>query len=88
MTSGAAVVADSSLFAEIVDRQRNVLALEMKAYGIFTAYQGSGRPRLLTVVAKAVYDFADRIKGDDYEPFAAYPSANVLIELSTRHALF
>jgi len=88
MASGAAVVADASLFAEIVDRQRDVLALEMEAYGIFAACQGSGRPRPLTVVAKAVCDFADKNKGDDYQSFAAYTSANVLIELLRRHTLF
>ncbi|PPD10304.1 MAG: histidine kinase [Methylocystis sp.] len=84
MASGAAVVADAALFSEIIDRQRNVLALEMEAYGVFAATIGSGRPRPLTLVAKAVCDFADKKKDDDCQHYAAFTSANVLVELLRR----
>lgn len=84
MASGAAVVADSSIFAEVVERQRNVLALEMEAYGVFAASIGSGRPRPKVLVAKAICDFADEDKDDDYQPFAAFTSAHVLMEMLRR----
>lgn len=84
MASGAAVVADKATFDEIAGRQRDVLAIEMEAYGVFAAGAGCGKPRPRCLVAKSVSDFADKDKGDDYQAYAAYTSVNVIVEMIRR----
>ena len=86
MASGAAVVAHKAMFDELVARQRDVLAVEMEAYGLFAAALGSGKPRPRCLVVKAVSDFADKKKNDDFQPYAAFASANVFLELVKRDA--
>lgn len=81
MASGAAVVSDESTLQEVVERQGNMLALEMEAYGVFAASVGSGRPRPRCLVAKSVCDFADQNKADDFQAYAAFTSANVVLKL-------
>lgn len=87
MASGAAVVADKTTFDEIIDRQGDMLAIEMEAYAVFAATRGCGKPRPKCIIAKSVSDYADADKGDDFQAYAAFTSANVLIELVRRGLL-
>lgn len=75
MASGASVVANSSTFEGLLDKNRDVMALEMEAYGVFAAAAGCSKPRPLPLVMKAVCDFADENKADDAQAFAAAASA-------------
>lgn len=78
LASGAAVVANKGVFDTVLDQHRNLLGIEMEAYGVVTACKGSGRPRPTAIIMKSVCDFADKDKADDYQEYAAETSALVL----------
>ncbi len=78
LASGAAVVASSDVFNSLLVQHRNLLAIEMEAYGVVSACKGSGKPRPLPLIMKAVCDFADKDKVDDFQEYAAHTSALLL----------
>lgn len=78
LASGAAVVADPRTFASLLDKNRDVLDLEMEAYGVSAACKGSGRPRPTAMIIKSVCDFADKDKVDDFQEYAAHTSSLAL----------
>jgi nucleoside phosphorylase/CheY-like chemotaxis protein len=80
MASGASVVANSSTFEGLLDKNRDVMALEMEAYSVFSAATGCSKPRPMPLVMKAVCDFADENKKDDAQAFAASASAACFYE--------
>lgn len=84
LASGAAVVADKKTFERLLDRNRDVLGLEMEAYGVSAACRGSGRPRPTSVVMKSVCDYADEDKSDDFQEYAAHTSAWALYHAALR----
>lgn len=78
LASGAAVVANSEIFAQLQEVQHRKLAgLEMEAYGMLHAAQELPNPRPNAFVIKAVQDYADGEKNDDYRPYACHVSASV-----------
>jgi nucleoside phosphorylase/CheY-like chemotaxis protein len=83
LASGAAVVANSEVFNSLLLQHRNLLAIEMEAYGVVSACKGSGKPRPIPLVMKSVCDFADKDKMDDYQEYAAHTSAQLLHHLAT-----
>ncbi|WP_339027870.1 histidine kinase [Bradyrhizobium symbiodeficiens] len=78
LASGAAVVANSEVFNSLLGQHRNLLGIEMEAYGVVMACKGSGRPRPVPLILKAVCDFADQDKSDDFQEYAAHTSALLL----------
>lgn len=78
LASGAAVVANRDVFEALLDQHRDLLGIEMEAYGVVVACRGSGKPRPLSVVMKSVCDYADKDKSDDYQEYAAHTSALLL----------
>jgi nucleoside phosphorylase/CheY-like chemotaxis protein len=80
LASGAVVVADKPTFHRLLDQHRNLLGIDMEAYGIAVACRGAGKPRPQFFVAKAVSDFADKDKADSFQPYAAHNSAHFLME--------
>jgi nucleoside phosphorylase len=84
LASGAAVVANNTVFDGLLDQHRNLLGIEMEAYGIVTACKGSGRPRPGAIVLKSVCDFADKDKDDDFQEYAAHTSALLLFHCAPR----
>jgi nucleoside phosphorylase/CheY-like chemotaxis protein len=78
LASGAAVVANNDVFRSLLDQHRNLLAIEMEAYGVVSACKGSGKPRPLPIIMKSVCDFADKDKDDDFQEYAANTSALLL----------
>lgn len=84
--SGPIVVADGSTLNTIKTTQnREVLALEMEAYGVYAAAFSAGLPRPNVFSVKSVCDFADPRKNDDMQKYAAYTSAEVVIEFLRRY---
>jgi nucleoside phosphorylase len=77
MASGAAVVATESVVVGIREHKRSLLAIDMESYGMARAAAASARPPLALAV-KAVQDFADEVKNDDYREYAAFVSAQFL----------
>ncbi len=78
LASGAAVVANREIFETLLNQHRNLLGLEMEAYGIAVACKGSGKPRPIPLIMKSVCDYADKDKDDDYQEYAAHTSALLL----------
>lgn len=76
--SGSAVLADGEVIHDIKVQHRNLLAVEMEAYGLYAASFGAGSPRPTAFAIKSVCDFADAKKGEEMRTYAAYTSASAL----------
>lgn len=83
--SGAAVIADPSVVEDIVGRNRKVIGLEMENYGFFHAAAHASHPRPMAFSVKSVCDFADQDKGDAFQRYAAYTSAQVVYHFADRY---
>src|SRR5262249_1337017 len=84
LASGSAVLADGDVVAEIKNQHRNLLAVEMEAYGLYAAANLSASSRPTAFALKAVCDFADPDKRDEFQSFAAYTSAETVREFFER----
>lgn len=80
MASADLVVKDTSKFGEAIEADRRTLGVDMESYAFLRA------AKLASVrwafVAKAVTDFADAKKDDDYRDYAKYVSTAFAIELA------
>lgn len=79
LASGASVIASAEVFEELLSQHRNLTGIEMEAYAVALACKGSGKPRPHCVIMKAVCDFADKDKTDDYQAYAAHTSSRLLL---------
>ena len=84
--SGSAVLADEATVDLIKKQHRKSLGVDMEMYGVYSSSRDSGAPRPMTIGLKAVCDFADHLKNDKYQKFAAYMSAQVLRVFVERNA--
>jgi nucleoside phosphorylase len=75
---GAAVRQDGVVAAEIKKQHRKVIGLEMETYGVYSAAVEAPIPQPKFFSFKTVSDFADKHKSDDFQPYAAYASANMM----------
>lgn len=89
MATGAAVIADPKKVQDIMENQtRNVVAIEMEAYGMYYAAHWSVRPKPKFLTVKSICDYADEKKDDDYHEYAAYTSVKVLDKLIKKYLEF
>ncbi|EKN5094274.1 hypothetical protein ACSOQX_003064 [Yersinia enterocolitica] len=86
MASGSAVLADGDVIEEIKVQHRDLVAVEMEAYGLFAAAKNSSHPQPLCCVLKAVCDYADVGKNDEFQDYASYTSAQTLKLLLEKYA--
>ena len=86
VATGSLVVADGQVVEEIQAQHRELLGIEMEVYGLYAAAHCASKPRPMAFALKAVCDFADSSKNDDYQRYAAFASANVLRVLMERLA--
>lgn len=84
---GSAVLADGEVINEIKVQHRGLVGVEMEIYGMYAAAHRASNPQPQPFALKAVCDFADSGKDDDYQQYAAYTSANVLRLLMERFGL-
>jgi nucleoside phosphorylase len=85
--SGPIVVADGKTLPDIKEKQnRDVLALEMEAYGVHCATRMASHPSPITFSIKSVCDFADPRKNDAMQKYASYTSAQTVYEFLRRYA--
>ncbi|MCA0301880.1 MAG: histidine kinase [Proteobacteria bacterium] len=82
VASGAAVLADPNVVGSVKDQQRQLIGIEMEVYGVLTATENCGEPRPIGFALKSVCDFGDAEKSDDFQPYAAYTSAQFLYKFS------
>jgi nucleoside phosphorylase len=75
MASGSAVLADEDLLEVVTQQHRNLLAIDMEAYGVYAAANEACFPRPTAFALKAVSDFANGAKDDQWQAYAAYTSA-------------
>jgi nucleoside phosphorylase len=85
LASGAAVLADGTTASRVMDQNRQLLGIEMEAYGIFAAAEEAPAPRPRSFVLKSVVDFADGKKDDRFQLFGAYLSAAALRHFAEGH---
>ncbi len=83
--SGSAVVADSATVDAIRLQHRKLVAVEMEAYGVCAAARMASSPRPSPIVMKAVCDFADETKSDDWQAYAAFASAEAMALFFSRY---
>lgn len=81
--SGASVLADGQTIDEIQRTQnRDVVAVDMEAYAVMEAANYTSGPRRVRAVAmKSVCDFGDGEKGDEWQEYASFTSAQFMNEL-------
>lgn len=73
---GTAVVASDAVVTEqIKAHSRKVIGLDMESYGVYFAAQFVKDPGIKAIVVKSISDFANSQKGDAYQKYAAYTSA-------------
>jgi nucleoside phosphorylase len=71
-------LADAEAVNEIKSQHRDLLGIEMEAYGVYAAAAFASRPQPKAIALKSVCDFADADKNDSAQRFAAYMSAQVM----------
>lgn len=84
LASGSAVLADGQIIEDIKLQHRELVGVEMEAYGVYAAAHAAS-PQPLYFALKSVCDFADPDKADNGQRFAAYTSASVLQLLMERY---
>jgi nucleoside phosphorylase/CheY-like chemotaxis protein len=84
LASNAAVLGDGKMIERIAVQDKDLLGVEMEAYGVFAAAETSDEPRPKVVVLKTVVDLADGAKDDRFQPYGAYASAATLCALLER----
>ena len=81
LPSGAAVVQDDNLIKKIVlPQHRKCLGIDMETYAVYYACHYSKTPTAFLSM-KAVVDFADITKSDDYHEYCSFISARTLYHL-------
>ena len=86
MASGAAVVQDEGMVTNyILPQHRKLLGIDMETYGVYYAAKNTTKKSVEAISVKAVSDFADPHKNDDYQHYAAYISTRFV--LTNIHAL-
>lgn len=78
LASGSAVLADGQVVQEIKLQHRNLLGIEMEAYGLYDAASYASDPQPSAMAFKSVCDFADPDKKDSFQAYASYTSAEAV----------
>ncbi len=82
MASVPAVVADKTVIDDIKGQERKLLGVEMEAYGMYYAASHSVLPHPeFCAVIKSATDFANEHKGDEFQPYGAMTSAELLYHI-------
>jgi nucleoside phosphorylase len=75
IASGDVVVASSEKVKSIREHWRKLIGVEMEAYAVYrAAYEASAEPPHFAAI-KAVCDFAEQTKTDDWQDYAAFTAA-------------
>lgn len=85
LASGASVLADEDMMAQIAEQQREIIGVEMEGYGVFVAAEESAEPRPKAMVIKSVVDFGGIDKDDKFQAYGAYTAAAFLGVFVRRH---
>lgn len=83
--SGASVIEDMSVVANVKGHARKLIGIEMETYGAFYAAENCCKPRPQPFAIKSVVDFADDKKNDSFHEYAAFTSAQYLWHFAVDH---
>jgi adenosylhomocysteine nucleosidase len=86
IASGSAVLAQAEKIEEIEKQHRKAAAVDMETYGVYRAAHLSCHTGLRFFSAKAVVDFGDSIKNDEFQEYGAIVSAR-FVERALRRFL-
>lgn len=79
VASGSYVVSSKKILDDIkTQQQRKLLGIEMEGYGLFYSAEHSPNQSTKAIIVKSVSDFGDTHKGDNYQDYASYTSANFI----------
>lgn len=80
LASGAAVIQNEDIVTKfILPHNRKLLGLDMETYAVYYAAQNAiNSPKFLSI--KAVSDYANKDKNDDYQKYAAFISIQFLLK--------
>ena len=79
------MLSDATAVSKVAEQQREILSIEMEAYGIFVVAEESPEPRPRPFVVKSIVDFGDASKDDRFQAYAAYTSARFLAAFAERY---
>lgn len=76
LACGAAVVGNSEIVDDMIKQHsRKTAGLDMESYGVFYATNYGLDNKTIPICLKSISDFADEKKGDGYQKYASYTSA-------------
>jgi nucleoside phosphorylase/DNA-binding NarL/FixJ family response regulator len=75
MASGASVVADDAQRDFVRTQHKDLVGVEMEGYAVMAAADYCKYPKPTALVIKSVCDFADSLKDNTWQSYAAYTSA-------------
>jgi len=76
MASGSSVIEDGDIVDTIKCTNRDVIAVEMEAYGVMASVIIAAESPAKVIVIKSVCDFANLNKNNDWQKYAAYTSVS------------
>ncbi len=82
LASGAAVIQVPDILKNYIKpHARKFKGIDMETYGVYYACREAFKPRPEFISIKSVSDYADSEKGDDYQKYGAFLSANIFYSL-------
>lgn len=78
IASGSYVISSDTTLDSIKEHKRKLLGVEMETFGVYYAADHSPEPKTKAISIKSVSDYGDGTKGDKYQKYAAYTSANFI----------
>lgn len=82
MGSGSSVLQALAMMEQAKERHKNLIGIEMESYSVFTAAEFASGPKPICFSMKAVCDFGDSQKADDFHDYAAHVSASFMYEFA------
>ncbi|GAB6097205.1 response regulator [Desulfatiferula olefinivorans] len=81
IATGAVVLEDPEIIEIIKSHHRELIGIEMEAYGLALATSLSSSTPPKTIIIKSVCDFADPNKNDNWHAYAAYTSTQMAFKI-------
>lgn len=76
------VIQNEDELINLKDHQRKLIGLEMETFGVFYSANNGFSPKPKAISIKSVCDFGDKEKGDNYQKYAAYTSAQFMYDFA------
>lgn len=86
VASGDTVIQNEGIVRGLREHNRKLIGIDMETYGIFYAAENCPQPRPTPISMKAICDFADVHKTDNFQNYAAFVSARYFYRYAL-HAL-